>query len=145
MRTVINPPPLLPPPPPLPPFRALLRLQDTLGTNCLDTLQEYITQNNPEKLGAYEWKEKYWSEVLGMEHQNWGTGSTLQCGFSATTSCRDLARVAQLWLNDGHGISPFRGRVCFRRARARARVCRACVRTTVCVCGGGVPTTNRHV
>jgi len=32
---------------------------DTLGTNCLDTLQEFITQNNPEGLGATEWKDKY--------------------------------------------------------------------------------------
>ena len=32
---------------------------------------------------------------------NWGTGPTLQCGFTSVTSCRDLARVAQFWLNDG--------------------------------------------
>eukprot|EP00729_Bicosta_minor_P006994 gene6994-11262_t len=74
---------------------------DTLGTNCLDTLQEFITQNNPEGLSATEWKDKYWADVLGMEHMKWGTGPTLQCGFTSTTSCRDLARVAQFWLNDG--------------------------------------------
>ena len=44
---------------------------------------------------------RYWADVLGMEHMNWGTGPTLQCGFTSVTSCRDLARVAQFWLNDG--------------------------------------------
>lgn len=39
--------------------------------------------------------------MLGLEHMSWGMQGTLQCGASAVTSCRDLARTAQLWLNDG--------------------------------------------
>jgi hypothetical protein len=43
-----------------------------------------------------------------MEHTKWGTslggdGSPgyLNCGFSAKMSCRDSARAAQLWANNG--------------------------------------------
>lgn len=75
---------------------------DTLGTNCLDTLQDTIRQNNPDGLSSTpEWKDKYYQSVLGMEHLRWATGDLLQCGFSAQTGCRDLARAAQLWANEG--------------------------------------------
>jgi CubicO group peptidase (beta-lactamase class C family) len=78
---------------------------DTLGTQCLDTINDYIGSNNPEGLTTPAWKDKYWQEILGMEHQSW-TGTLLNrnnlgCGFGAQTSCRDLARAAQLWANEG--------------------------------------------
>jgi hypothetical protein len=53
---------------------------DTTGVQCLDTLQEYIAHNNPDGLTAERWKDKYWREPLGLEHQNWGLGA-LQCKF----------------------------------------------------------------
>jgi hypothetical protein len=77
---------------------------DTLGNQCLDTLQDYIGRYNPEGLSIDEWKDRYWSDVLGLEHTRWSSGgllSGLQCGFTAEPSCRDLARMAQLWTNEG--------------------------------------------
>ena len=77
---------------------------DTLGNQCLDTLQEYIAAHNPEGLTIDQWKDKHWSDVLGLEHTSWSSGgflNGLQCGFTAEPSCRDLARMAQLWNNDG--------------------------------------------
>lgn len=76
---------------------------DTLGTNCLDTLQDFISANNPEGLTTRQWKDKHWQGPLGMEHTQWGNifSGNLGCGFGAETSCRDLARAAQLWVNKG--------------------------------------------
>lgn len=73
---------------------------DTLGTSCLDSLSDFIEDNNPDGLSANDWKDKYWQEVLGMEHTRWG-GNNLMCGTSSVLSCRDLARSAQLWANEG--------------------------------------------
>lgn len=73
---------------------------DTLGTACLDTISDFIDQNNPDKLNTYSWKEKFYADVLGFESMTW-TGNNLGCGFGASTTCRDLARAGQLYLNDG--------------------------------------------
>lgn len=73
---------------------------DTLGTDCYDTLSSFIQENNPDGTAAEVWKEKHLFNPLGMEHTRW-SGSNLACGSSAEFSCRDLARMAQLWLNDG--------------------------------------------
>lgn len=74
---------------------------DTDGTNCLDSLSDFIEQNNPDGLSARDWKDQHWQQVLGMEHTSWGSASRLQCGYTVDTSCRDLARAAQLWVNEG--------------------------------------------
>lgn len=73
---------------------------DTFGTACLDSLSDFIDQNNPERLTANNWKNRFWHDILGLESMQWG-GNNLACGFGATTTCRDLARVAQLYINDG--------------------------------------------
>jgi len=73
---------------------------DTLGTQCLDSLSDFIQENNAEKSSANDWKDRYWQEPLGLEHTSWA-GNNLLCGFSSVTSCRDLARTAQLWANEG--------------------------------------------
>jgi hypothetical protein len=36
---------------------------DTLGTSCLDTIQDFISSNNPDGLTTRQWKDKYWQEV----------------------------------------------------------------------------------
>jgi CubicO group peptidase (beta-lactamase class C family) len=78
---------------------------DALGTECLNGLSDYIKENNPEGLTTPQFKDKYWAEPLGLEHTSWSPifpgGPNLGCGFSASTSCRDLARAAQLWVNEG--------------------------------------------
>ena len=79
---------------------------DALGTECLNTLNDYLHECNPEGLSTPAWKDKYWQSVLGLEHTEWKSlipifGQNLGCGCSASTSCRDLARIAQLWLNEG--------------------------------------------
>lgn len=73
---------------------------DTLGTDCYDVLSEFVAENNPEGLDANAWKEKHFFEELGMEHTRW-SGNSLTCGAGAQLSCRDLARTAQLWVNEG--------------------------------------------
>jgi CubicO group peptidase (beta-lactamase class C family) len=77
---------------------------DAVGTACLDTLNDFIGAKNPEGLSTEAFKNKYWHDVLGLEHTQWRSGffsSGLQCGYTAETSCRDLARMGQLWANDG--------------------------------------------
>jgi len=75
---------------------------DTDGTNCLDTLSEFVEGNNPEGLSAFQFKNRYWETVLGMENWNWEEYvGYLHCGYTSVTSCRDLARAAQLWVNEG--------------------------------------------
>lgn len=75
---------------------------DTLGTNCLDTLQDFISQNNPDGVDTVEWMQRYYFDKLGVEHSRWlPLAGDLLCGFSADTSCRDLARFGQLWANEG--------------------------------------------
>jgi len=73
---------------------------DTLGTACLDSISDFIAQNNPDQLNTYAWKEKFYADVMGFEGTTW-TGTNLQCGFGSSVTCRDLARAAQLYLNDG--------------------------------------------
>jgi len=73
---------------------------DTDGTQCLDTISDFIAQNNPDKVNTYTWKEKFYADVLGFESMTW-TGNKLGCGYGSVTTCRDLARAAQLYLNDG--------------------------------------------
>jgi len=73
---------------------------DTLGTQCLDSLSDFIQENNAEGLSADGWKNRYWQEPLGLENTRW-TGNNLMCGTSSVLSCRDLARTAQLWANEG--------------------------------------------
>jgi hypothetical protein len=74
---------------------------DTLGTQCLDTISDFIDENNPDGLNAEEWKDRYWQQPLGLEHSRWVGGSGLACGTSSVVSCRDLARTALVWANDG--------------------------------------------
>lgn len=73
---------------------------DTLGTACLDTISDFIAKNNDLGLSTYAWKEKFYADVLGFESMTW-TGNNLGCGFGSVSTCRDLARAAQLYLNDG--------------------------------------------
>jgi len=73
---------------------------DTLGTQCLDTLSDFIQENNRERISADDWKSRNWQEPLGLEHTRW-SGNNLMCGTSSVISCRDLARTAQLWTNEG--------------------------------------------
>merc|ERR1719487_1783157 len=51
-------------------------------------------------MSANGWKDRYWQEPLGLEHTRW-SGNNLMCGTSSVISCRDLARTAQLWTNEG--------------------------------------------
>merc|ERR1719502_1563154 len=76
---------------------------DAGGTACLDTIQDFISTNNPDGLSTRAWKDRFWQDVLGMEHTQWGSvfSGDLRCGSSAEPSCRDLARAAQLWANEG--------------------------------------------
>jgi len=75
---------------------------DTDGTLCLDTLSDFIEENNPYRLSAEEFKDRFWQDVLGMENFDWTNYlGYLHCGYTSETSCRDLARAAQLWLNEG--------------------------------------------
>jgi CubicO group peptidase (beta-lactamase class C family) len=78
---------------------------DSDGTRCLDTLSDFIAENNPDRLDEVEWMETYFLNRLGMEHFSWQAspprGGYLHCGYSSQTSCRDLARNAQLWVNNG--------------------------------------------
>eukprot|EP00037_Helgoeca_nana_P006842 m.62497 g.62497 ORF g.62497 m.62497 type:complete len:326 (+) comp17691_c0_seq1:2354-3331(+) len=74
---------------------------DALGTNCYDTIQGYILQNNPDRLGTEAWMRKYFWDEVGFEHSEWKAAIWLQCGTSSQMSCRDLTRHAQLWLNGG--------------------------------------------
>ena len=56
-------------------------------------------RNNAEGLTAFEWKQRYWDAVLGNEHSSWQASlGSLGCGFASDSSCRDLARSAQLFL-----------------------------------------------
>lgn len=73
---------------------------DTLGTSCLDSLSDFIQENNPEKESANAWKDRNWQTPLGLEHTKW-SGNNLMCGTSSVISCRDLARTALLWTNEG--------------------------------------------
>jgi hypothetical protein len=75
---------------------------DTLGTQCLDTISDFIDENNPDGLNAEEWKDPYWQRPLGLEHSRWVGDSGLACGTSSVVSCRDLTRTAALvWANNG--------------------------------------------
>jgi hypothetical protein len=66
---------------------------DASGRACLDTIADFIGENNPEGLTQEAWKDKYWTEALGIEHSTWGEGDgTIRCGSSIRYSCRDLAR-----------------------------------------------------
>ena len=79
---------------------------DTLGTNCLDTLSDFLAENNPEGVGSGDWMEREYFAKLGVEHSRWAPlAGNLLCGFSADTSCRDLARFGQLWANEGVWIN----------------------------------------
>eukprot|EP00756_Hemistasia_phaeocysticola_P011458 Hpha_TRINITY_DN15122_c1_g16::TRINITY_DN15122_c1_g16_i1::g.129603::m.129603 len=73
---------------------------DTLGTSCLDSLSDFLQENNPAKTSADDWKDRNWQTPLGLEHTKW-SGNNLMCGTSSVISCRDLARTAQLWTNEG--------------------------------------------
>jgi hypothetical protein len=66
---------------------------DTLGTDCYDTLSDFVAENNPEGLKAAEWKDKHFFDKVGMEHTKW-SGDSLTCGSGASLSCRDLASAA---------------------------------------------------
>ena len=59
-----------------------------------------VVDQNPDSLTTGQWKDRYWGEVLGLEGTSW-SGAQPGCGFEASTSCRDGARMAQLWLNEG--------------------------------------------
>ena len=75
---------------------------DELGTACLDTIVDFIRENNPDGLTATQWKDLYWQRALGLEHTSWGNPILgLNCGLGARMSARDQARVGQLWLNKG--------------------------------------------
>jgi hypothetical protein len=65
------------------------------------TISDFIGENNPDGLNAEQWKDRHWQAPLGIEHSRWGSGGSLQCGTSSLMSCRDLARTALLWANDG--------------------------------------------
>ena len=36
---------------------------DASGLECLDTLQDFISQNNHDGLSAVEWKNRYWQDA----------------------------------------------------------------------------------
>jgi len=75
---------------------------DTTGTGCLDTLSDFVDQNNPGSLRVETFKDLYWQNPLGMENFEWENYlGYLHCGYTSVTSCRDLGRAAQLWVNEG--------------------------------------------
>jgi len=75
---------------------------DTTGDNCLDTISDFIQENNPQRLTTFAWKNRFWQEILGVEDGFvWGNAVGTRCGYSVETSCRDLARTALLWANEG--------------------------------------------
>ena len=80
---------------------------DASGQACLDTLADFIHDNNPEGLTGREWKEKYFEQALGFEHSVWQNGpgvpgpGRFPCGWGIQASCRDLARAGQLFVNEG--------------------------------------------
>jgi CubicO group peptidase (beta-lactamase class C family) len=82
-------------------------LYDASGRDCLNTLEDFIGQQNPDGLSAPAWKDEHWAKPIGIEHTKWGRGQDLPCGAGCQASCRDAARVGQLWVNngfwDGHG------------------------------------------
>ena len=46
--------------------------------------------------------QRHYFDKLGVEHSRWlPLAGDLLCGFSADTSCRDLARFGLLWANEG--------------------------------------------
>lgn len=75
---------------------------DASGLACLDTLADFIEENNPEGLTGREWKDKYYQEALGFEHSVWEDGPGVPgpghfpCGWGIQASCRDLARAGQV-------------------------------------------------
>ena len=62
-----------------------------------------------EGLSGAEWKDRYFTEALGFEDSVWEDGPCdgcaerghFPCGWGVQASCRDLARVGQLWVNEG--------------------------------------------
>jgi len=75
---------------------------DTDGTQCLDTLSDFIDDNNPNRMSTEQWKNNNWQNLLGMEHFEWEDYlGYLHCGYTSETTCRDLGRAAQLWVNEG--------------------------------------------
>jgi len=76
---------------------------DGLGDACLDTLSDFIGENNPAGLTTFDWKQRFYHDVMGFEDGlEWGSaGDHVRCGYSVETSCRDLARAALLWANEG--------------------------------------------
>jgi hypothetical protein len=92
---------------------------DASGQKCLDSLQDTVSENNPDGLWATAWKDKHWAEPLGLEHMQWGKKESLRCGASARSSCRDAARVGQLWNNNG--FWPGHGQLISEEYARRAR------------------------
>jgi CubicO group peptidase (beta-lactamase class C family) len=83
-------------------------IYDGDGIACLDTLADFVDQNNPEGLSGAAWKDKYFWDALGMEDSVWTDGpgvpvpgENFPCGWGVEASCRDLARAGQLLANDG--------------------------------------------
>ena len=79
---------------------------DTFGTSCLDALHDFIGENNPDGLSTEAWKDKYWHDALGMENHRWNMPANngilnMVCGSDQQITCRDMARNAQLYLNNG--------------------------------------------
>ena len=79
---------------------------DTFGTKCLDTLSDFIAQNNPAGLSAMAWKDRHWAGPLGLNRTRWGTEAMLECGTTSRISCRDLARTAQVRSMTLHAAAP---------------------------------------
>jgi hypothetical protein len=75
---------------------------DTTGDNCLDTISDFISENNPQGTTTFTFKNRFWQDVLGVEDGFvWGSLLGTRCGYSVETSCRDLARTALIWANEG--------------------------------------------
>jgi len=76
---------------------------DTTGGNCLDTISDFISENNPQGILRFTWKGRFYQDVLGLEDGfSWGSAlGGFGCGFGVDTSCRDMARTALLWANEG--------------------------------------------
>eukprot|EP01047_Picozoa_sp_COSAG01_P093062 COSAG01_NODE_24282_length_784_cov_1.065693_1_plen_97_part_00 len=55
----------------------------------MDTIADFIEQNNPEGLTGSEWKEKYYMEALGMQDSVWCERDLLQDSV-LTGRCVDL-------------------------------------------------------
>jgi len=74
-----------------------------LATRVLDTISDFITENNPSGFTMFDWKQRFYHDVLGFQDGlEWGeAGEHVRCGFSVESSCRDLARAALLWANEG--------------------------------------------